>query len=92
MKRRYGETGLSSVELHQRDALEYLEYDLSDPLDLAIWTTLQTYVAYLETASLEAAAEEPDGTSPERSTIYDASGVDSLTLRPPVSWRAACSG
>lgn len=81
--RRANDTGLCSVELHRRERLEYLNYDLSDPLDLAIWTAVQTYVAYLETADLEAAADEPGGVRVGRSTIYDAGGVESLTLRPP---------
>ena len=33
---------LSSVELHRKGELEHFDYDLTDSLDLAIWTSLQS--------------------------------------------------
>ena len=44
---------LSSVERYRLGELEEFHYDLSDPLDRAIWSALQIYVDYLETVDLE---------------------------------------
>lgn len=74
---------LSSVELYREGRLTEWKYDLADPLDLAIWTALQTYVDYLETIDLETDLPEPGVLPAPKDTIYGSRGTGRLTLRAP---------
>lgn len=74
---------LSSVELYREGRLTQWGYDLADPLDLAIWTALQTYVDYLETIDLETNPPEPGVRRGKEDTIYGSRGTGRLTVRAP---------
>lgn len=75
---------LSSVERYRLGQLEENPYDLSDPLDRAIWTALQIYVDTLETGDLE---ERELG---ERESSVYASGAarSTITQREPARFEA----
>ena len=74
---------LSSVEGYRRGTLTEWRYDLTDPLDLAVWTALQAYVDYLETIDLETNARKPGILSAPKDTIYGSYGTGRLTVRSP---------
>lgn len=74
---------LSSVERYRRGDLTEWDYDLADPLDLAIWTALQAYVDYLETIDLETSSPEPDVRRGREDTIYGSRGTGRIALRAP---------
>ena len=74
---------LSSVERYRRGNLTEWDYDMADPLDLAIWTALQAYVDYLETIDLETNGPKPEASLGKKDTIYGSHGAGRLTLRAP---------
>lgn len=74
---------LSSVERYRTGNLAEWQYDLADPLDLAIWTALQAYVDYLETIDLETNVPESEVRRGKEDTVYGSSGTGRLTLRAP---------
>jgi excisionase family DNA binding protein len=69
---------LSSLELYRRGELEEVPYDLSDPLDRAIWSALQCYVDYLELLDVER-----DPAARKERNVYGKLGTRTVSARAP---------